>query len=290
MIPSTDATHVAFSLNTEQANSIEELAWAHNCLCITHEPPDEDAWPAEISLLPQQAASISHVTFENPIAAQGFQKALKDFFHIDSHLSEEKILPWLEYHRPYSQPFDIGSLHIIPEPPPSADQRKPKTLYLPAGAGFGTGRHATTASCLALMQQLDCQGKSIIDFGCGSGILSLGAVILGAKHVWLHDHDAQAMTAAEHHLHSHGWADKSTLCADASLLPQADILLANILFEALCSLETFFYENLLPAKGLGVFSGILVTQEQAFLEHFKNWSVVARQEEQQWCSLVLQKD
>lgn len=284
----TKAIHVRFLINTDQAEIIEELAWAHNCLCITHQPPDIDAWPAEIRLLPAQKESVSCVTFQENDSAISFQQALLQTHHLNSDLSVEEILPWIEYHRPYASPFSIGQLQIIPSPPPLEGPREPMTLYLPAGVGFGTGRHETTASCLELMQHINLESKKVIDFGCGSGILALACLTLGASHVWLHDHDAQALEAARQHLKNHFMSEKSTICYTSKELPQADILLANILFEILCELEELL-RGLIPCGGLAIFSGVLDSQRDAFLEKFSQWELIEEKELEQWCSFILKK-
>lgn len=284
----TKAIHVRFFINTDQAEMIEELAWAHNCLCITHQPPDIDAWPAEIRLLPAKKDSVSCVTFQENGDATSFQQALQQEHHIDSELSIEEILPWMEYHRPYASPFTIGKLQIIPSPPPEEQSRESMTLYLPAGVGFGTGRHETTASCLELMQRIDLKSKKVIDFGCGSGILALACLTLGASHVWLHDHDHQALEAARQHLKNHFMSEKSSICYSATELPQADILFANILFEILCELEDSL-RALIPCGGIAIFSGVLDSQRDAFLQKFSRWELVEQKELEQWCSFILKK-
>lgn len=288
MTETTTAVQVFFEINTDQAPMIEELAWAHNCLCITHQPPDLDAWPAETHLLPAKNISLSCVTFQEQEDAARFQQALLEHYNIRADLALEDILPWMEYHRPFSEPFCIGQLKIIPSPPPLDGAREAMTLYLPAGAGFGTGRHETTASCLELMQHIDLRGKNIIDFGCGSGILALAALTLGASHVWLHDHDKQALSAAENHLKNHDLTLKSTVCSATEELPQTNLLLANILFEILCQLEEQFY-NLVTPHALGIFSGVLQEQREDFLEKFHRWELVSEIEQGQWCSFVLRK-
>jgi ribosomal protein L11 methyltransferase len=162
------------------------------------------------------------------------------------------------------------------------------TIYLPAGPGFGTGRHETTASCLELLQQIPLGGKDLIDFGCGSGILSLGALCLGARHVWLHDHDNQALSAAQQHLINHAFEEKATLCVSSEMLPTVDVLVANILCDILCSFERLFW-NLVHPEGLAIFAGILEEQHDIFLKAFEKWSFVSQKNHGPWRSYILQK-
>ena len=69
------------------------------------------------------------------------------------------------------------------------------TLQLDPGLAFGTGTHPTTALCLKWLDQADVSNKTVVDFGCGSGILSIAALLLGAKQAFAIDHDPQALEA-----------------------------------------------------------------------------------------------
>lgn len=140
-------------------------------------------------------------------------------------------------------------------------------LHLNPGLGFGTGTHPTTSLCLTWLAQQDLTNKTVIDYGCGSGILGLAALALGAQKVWAIDHDPQALIATQNNAELNNFAKAALTIALPEDLPniQADIILANILANPLCELAPQFMQHL-KANGQLVLSGFL-TEEIARLTH-----------------------
>jgi len=139
-------------------------------------------------------------------------------------------------------------------------------LILDPGLAFGTGTHATTALCLEWLDGADLEGKEVVDYGCGSGILAIAAARLGAKIVWAVDNDPQALVATRDNAARNGVTDKLQISLPSRFLerrpsPKADLLLANILAGPLVSLSPVFAAQLTPGASL-VLSGILKSQEQ----------------------------
>ena len=135
-------------------------------------------------------------------------------------------------------------------------------LRLDPGLAFGTGTHPSTAMCLNwLVHHGALAGKTIYDYGCGSGILGIAAALLGAKHVWQTDIDPQALTASGENADKNGVRERITLCADPNNAPQVDLLVANILLEPLCALRPQF-EKHLRADSEMIFAGLLERQEE----------------------------
>ncbi len=134
-------------------------------------------------------------------------------------------------------------------------------LHINPGLGFGTGAHPTTALCLKWLVPQNLTGKIVIDYGCGSGILGLAALVLGANQVWAVDHDPQALIATQNN------ADLNQLPSDnLFIVPpeifaavKADILLANILANPLCELAPRLISHLAPGGSL-ILSGFLQTE------------------------------
>jgi len=133
-------------------------------------------------------------------------------------------------------------------------------VRLDPGLAFGTGTHPTTALCLEWLEQIDLNGKTVLDFGCGSGILSLAALKLGAAFVNAVDIDLQAITATRQNAARNGVSDallaETTIDEDA---PQFDIVVANILAGTLNEYAEFICRRLKPG-GLLALSGILSQQ------------------------------
>jgi ribosomal protein L11 methyltransferase len=135
-------------------------------------------------------------------------------------------------------------------------------VYLDPGLAFGTGNHATTRLCLEWLEAHLPSGARVIDYGCGSGILALAAVKLGAAHAFCFDIDPQALIATADNARANAIADQVTVCADAALLPDAaDVLVANILAGPLCALAGRFARLLKPGGAL-LLAGLM--EDEAF--------------------------
>ncbi|MBD1581766.1 50S ribosomal protein L11 methyltransferase [Pseudoalteromonas sp. S16_S37] len=136
-------------------------------------------------------------------------------------------------------------------------------VLLDPGLAFGTGSHATTALCLQWLESQDLRGKTVVDFGCGSGILGIAAIKLGAQRVIGIDIDPQALAASLDNAQRNGVADKLEV-----YLPEdqpefaADVVVANILAQPLRELHEIILGFLKP-DGLIAMSGILAEQAQS---------------------------
>ena len=144
-------------------------------------------------------------------------------------------------------------------------------IILDPGLAFGTGTHETTAACLEWLAENDVKDKTVIDFGCGSGILALAAVKLGAKKVYAVDIDPQALQATEENAKRNEIRERLHIAhPDDIQLPVADVLVANVLLNPLQELANHFSE-LVRSSGDLVLSGLLSTQVQECLEAYQSW-------------------
>jgi ribosomal protein L11 methyltransferase len=158
-------------------------------------------------------------------------------------------------------------------------------ILLDPGLAFGTGTHPTTALCLEWIDEADCQNKTILDYGCGSGILAIAALLHGAEQVYAIDYDPQALEATQ----ENAIRNKIDFTKLHILKPESfsktlkfDTILANILAEPLIQLASLFATYLNP-KGKIVLSGILNTQIQnildAYTPYFENFEI---KEQEEW--------
>jgi ribosomal protein L11 methyltransferase len=144
-------------------------------------------------------------------------------------------------------------------------------VRLDPGLAFGTGTHATTAMCLAWLDEHAADGQLAIDYGCGSGVLAVAAAKLGAREVHAFDIDPQALTATRDNAEANGVADRvHVIAADAALPGNADILLANILCGPLCELAPRFAALMRPG-GRIVLAGLLSTQTDEVMSAHAPW-------------------
>lgn len=144
-------------------------------------------------------------------------------------------------------------------------------VMLDPGLAFGTGTHPTTALCLTWLDGLDLTGKTVVDFGCGSGILSLAALKLGAKEVIGIDIDPQALEASLENAKRNNVADRLSL-----FLPKdqpslkADVVVANILAGPLKELAPTIIEFVGENSALAL-SGVLENQAQELQTLYGQW-------------------
>jgi len=148
-------------------------------------------------------------------------------------------------------------------------------VRLDPGLAFGTGTHATTAMCLAWLDEHAAEGQVAIDYGCGSGVLGVAAAKLGARAVHAFDIDPQALTATRDNAQANDVTERVHVVErDAALPPNADVLLANILCGPLCDLAPRFAELTRPG-GKIVLAGLLSAQADEVTRAHAPWFDVA---------------
>jgi ribosomal protein L11 methyltransferase len=171
------------------------------------------------------------------------------------------------------QPMQFGSgLWIVPGDTPIPESAR-YALRLDPGLAFGTGTHPTTHMCLEWMDGHDFGGETVVDYGCGSGVLGIAAAIKGAKTVVCVDNDPQALTATSDNAKRNGVQEVVRGFSPERFNPQtADVVLANILAGPLLELAPRLGASVRPGGWL-VLSGILEEQaeevENAYSREFR---------------------
>ena len=153
---------------------------------------------------------------------------------------------------------------------PSAFGLQPCLIHLDPGLAFGTGTHPTTALCLEWLDSADLKNKSVIDYGCGSGVLAIAALKLGAREALGTDIDPQALLASRDNAERNDVSDRLTLQTVDRPIAPADLLLANILADPLSELAATFAALVKPGGHL-VLSGILKEQAQGVAKNYTTW-------------------
>lgn len=212
-----------------------------------------------------------------------------DFPH---HISQLEDKDWERAWMDNFKPMQFGKrLWICPS---WCDIPDPKAVnvMLDPGLAFGTGTHPTTALCLEWLDGLDLNGKTVIDFGCGSGILSLAALMLGAKEVIGIDIDPQALQASKANAERNGVDSRLSLYLpkDQPQDIQADILVANILAGPLRELSSVI-KNLVSPNGKLALSGILDIQAESVADCYRDtFSIDEIIIKEEWCRITANKD
>ncbi|MFQ2078612.1 50S ribosomal protein L11 methyltransferase [Aeromonas veronii] len=160
-------------------------------------------------------------------------------------------------------------------------------VMLDPGLAFGTGTHPTTALCLQWLDGLDLTGKTVVDFGCGSGILGIAALKLGAARVIGIDIDPQAIQASRDNAARNGVADQIELYlpADQPQDVEADIVVANILAGPLRELAPLIAGHGKPGS-LMALSGVLESQAPELETIYGQWfEMDPTAVKEEWCRL-----
>lgn len=172
------------------------------------------------------------------------------------------------------KPMQFGRrLWIVPSTYEPVDKTA-VNIALDPGLAFGTGTHATTALCLQWLDEnfiTGAVGKSVIDYGCGSGVLAIAAAKLGATRAMAVDIDPQAIIATRENAKNNQVSNEIEACLVENVGEmQADVLLANILANPLEELAELFSESVKPGGDI-VLSGILADQAGSVLSVYDRW-------------------
>jgi ribosomal protein L11 methyltransferase len=175
---------------------------------------------------------------------------------------------WMDQYKPMA----FGRrLWIYPwniEPPADEDT---VVVRLDPGLAFGSGTHPTTALCLEWLDSIELAGKTLIDYGCGSGILAIAALKLGAASAIGVDNDPQALTASADNAERNGVAERLALFLpeDVDAEP-SEVFIANILAGPLGELAPTFATAAKPNAPFAI-SGILIGQQDELLQRYAEW-------------------
>lgn len=144
-------------------------------------------------------------------------------------------------------------------------------VRLDPGLAFGTGTHPTTALCLEWLDAHPPADCEVVDYGCGSGVLALAALRLGARTAICFDIDSQALIATHDNANANGLRDRMRLCDSAGAIARgADLLLANILSGPLMVLAPAF-ADIVQASGALVLSGLMEREIPEVTRAYEAW-------------------
>ena len=198
---------------------------------------------------------------------------------------------WIDVWKKHFRPIHLGKIVVVPEWIDYVPENGEKKVLLDSNMAFGTGEHETTSMCVELMQEYIQEDSVCIDVGCGSGILGISAIKLGAEKAYLTDIDPIAVESATHNCQLNGVAEK-TVVALSNLLDdtdiQGDIMMANITGEILKLLAPSIPKNL-KKDGVLILSGIIESRLEMVKAAYEEvgMQVVFEKRKGEWFALVL---
>ena len=200
---------------------------------------------------------------------------------------------WADNWKKYFKPFDVGDrLAICPtwEKYTGSDSRK--VLKIDPGAAFGSGTHETTRLCLEALEKYVSSGKRILDIGCGSGILSIAALLLGADSACGVDIDAAAVKTAKENGEINGFSEPKLTYLQGDLAGAVegkfDIITANIVADVIIRLLPDL-RRYMSDGGVALLSGIISERSKEVERHIEenNFSIVKKSDNNGWACIVI---
>ena len=198
---------------------------------------------------------------------------------------------WIDVWKKHFRPIHLGAIVVVPEWIEYTPAENEQVVLLDSNMAFGTGEHETTSMCVELMQEYITPSSVCIDVGCGSGILGISAIKLGAEKAYLTDIDPIAVESSLHNAELNGVAEK-TVVAHSNLLEntevQGSIMMANITGEVLKMLAPSIPKNL-KKDGVLILSGIIESRLAMVKEAYEavGMQVVFEKRKGEWFALVL---
>ena len=198
---------------------------------------------------------------------------------------------WIDVWKKHFRPIHLGKIVVVPEWIAYEPTAEEKVVLLDSNMAFGTGEHETTSMCVELMQEFIGETSVCIDVGCGSGILGISAIKLGAAKAYLTDIDPVAVESSLHNAKLNG-VDEKTVVAHSNLLDdtdvQGDVMMANITGEILAMLAPSIPKNL-KADGVLILSGIIESRLEMVKAAYAAVGMKVEKERRkgEWFALVL---
>ena len=199
---------------------------------------------------------------------------------------------WREQWKEHFKPIHIGKVVIVPEWIEYAPKANEIKILLDSNMAFGTGEHETTSMCVAFLDKYVKPQDTVLDVGCGSGILGIAASKLGANEVIMTDIDECAIVATEHNMLLNGVKNGKVMLKNLldDNTVKGNVIVCNIMADVLIAFAPYIGANLLD-NGYIILSGIFVERLNSVKSAYVNagFNFVEQNIKGEWSALVMQK-
>lgn len=301
-----DWTEIKIKVKTEdidRASAIANMAVPYGIYVEDYSDLEQQAWEiAHVDLIEQElrdrdkSFGMIHVYIseeDNATEAAGYLTELLSADGIQYELLCECVndSEWADGWKKYFKCTEVGKKLLIR--PSWEEQTQPtdrKVLSIDPGAAFGTGTHATTSLCLELLEEHITDRSVMLDIGTGSGILSIGAVLLGAERADGVDIDAQSVKVARENADINNVSDKTNFTVGdlaEKIHGKYDVVCANIVADVIIRLLENVSDYMKPSAVL-ITSGIIDSREKDVTDAFEKfgYKVEKRLTKDNWCAFV----
>ncbi len=291
---------------TETASAIANMTVPYGIYIEDYSDLETAAWEiAHIDLIDEELIakdrqnSIIHIYIsecDNAAEALEFLKerlaAEKVPYEVGSVGVDDK--DWNENWKKYFHPIEIGDkLAVVPSWEKYDNKDNRVCLSIDPGAAFGTGTHATTSLCLGVLDGCVKEGDYVLDIGCGSGILAIASVLLGAESALGVDIDAQSVKTAKENAQINGLSHKTEfIVGDLAdkVTGKYSIVCANIVADVIIKLLPDV-SQFMTEDGILIISGIIDVRKDDVLAAVEKYGFNIKEEhyKENWCAFVLSK-
>jgi len=284
---------ITFAVENTQAEQFGELLFENGALSVTMlDAADQPIYEPPLNTTPLWKETQLKTLFEIGTNVDELLDELQSkwgkqlpFFDIEELEDED----WIQKGTADFHAMQFGKrLWVCPSWESEINQQDAVIIQLDPGLAFGTGAHPTTSLCLKWLDDHDLKGKTVLDFGCGTGILAIAAMKLGAATAIGTDNDPQALDASKENAQNNQ-VDIELYLPEKLPQNQVDIIVANILANPLCELAPTLI-GLVKPSGLLVLSGILHDQSAQICEIYQRFAdVLEITQQDDWLRIVVQK-
>ncbi len=291
---------------TESAAAIANMTVPYGIYIEDYSDLEENAWEiAHIDLIDEDLINKDRKNSVIHIYISESDNAAEALEFLKERLTAEKIpfeagsvgvddSDWNENWKKYFHPIEIGEkLAVVPSWENYENEQNRTVLNIDPGAAFGTGTHATTSLCLELLQGFVTNNSKMLDIGCGSGILALASVLLGAESAFGVDIDAQSVKTAKENAEINNISGKVKFeVGDLTEVVSGkyEVICANIVADVVIRLLPDA-KNFMTDNGVLIVSGIIDLRKDDVLKAVaeNGFKVTGEKYKDNWCAFVLQK-
>ena len=291
---------------TETASAIANMTVPYGIYIEDYSDLEQNAWDvAHIDLIDEELVSKDRKNSIIHIYISECDNAAEALEFLKERLNAEKIpfetsslgvddADWNENWKKYFHTIEIGEkLAVVPSWEEYKNPDNRTVLSIDPGAAFGTGTHATTSLCLGVLDKKVANGQKVLDIGCGSGILAIASVLLGADFAVGVDIDAQSVKTAKENAEINNLTNKTEFfvgdLAD-KVSGKYNIVCANIVADVIIRLLPDVGQ-FMEEDGILIISGIIDIRKDDVLNAIKQngFTITEEAYRENWCAFTLKK-